>query len=109
MPFSNAVEFLTHQRTYSEYNEEHILQALSSAFADASHGLREEIVLGLRPVLKKVRDTRPAPGRAFIAGLLGFDDACKDFESSYQNPELDAAYAKIEVSPPTLTVFSLSY
>ena len=59
--------------------------------------MREEIVLGLRPVLKKVRDTRPAPGRAFIAGLLGFDDACKVFESSYRNPELDAAYAKIEV------------
>jgi hypothetical protein len=87
---------------YSEYNEEHILQALTRAFADASHGLREEIVLGLRPVLKSVRDTRPAPGRAFITGLLGFDDACKDFERAYRNDELNAAYAKIEVSPPTL-------
>ena len=98
MPFfSNIQDFFAHQKLSSEYNEEHILQELSSVFADASHGMREEIVLGLRPVLKKVRDTRPAPGRAFIAGLLGFDDACKVFESSYRNPELDAAYAKIEV------------
>ncbi|KAF8470457.1 hypothetical protein DFH94DRAFT_771335 [Russula ochroleuca] len=80
-----------------EYNEEHILQALSRAFADASHGLREEIVLGLRPVLKSIRNIRPAPGHAFITGLLGFDDACKHFESSHRNAELDAAYARIEV------------
>lgn len=95
-------------QVYSEYNEEHVLQALSRAFSGASHGLREEMVLGLRPVLKSIRKTRPAPGRAFITGLLGFDDACKHFEISYQNPELDAAYKKIEVSPPTLTVFALS-
>ena len=72
-------------------------------FADASHSLREDMILGLGPVLKIIREVRPAPGRAFITGLLGFDDACKHFEeSSYRNAELKAAYAKIEVSPPTL-------
>lgn len=106
-PLLNARDFFAYQ-VYSEYNEEHVLQALSRAFSDASHGLREEMVLGLRPVLKSIRETRPAPGRAFITGLLGFDDACKHFEISYQNPELDAAYKKIEVSPP-LTLFALSY
>lgn len=91
---------LAHQRNCccSEYSEEHVLQALSRAFADASHGFREEVVLGLRPVLRRVREARPAPGRAFIAALLGFDDACKHFEeSSHRNAELNAAYAKIEV------------
>jgi hypothetical protein len=54
--------------------------------------------MSLGPVLKSIRATRPAPGRAFITGLLGFDDACKHFEeSSYQNDGLSAAYAKIEV------------
>ncbi|KAH9989044.1 hypothetical protein BJV74DRAFT_885233 [Russula compacta] len=81
-----------------EYSEEHVLQALSRAFADASHGFREEVVLGLRPVLRSVRDARPAPGRAFITALLGFDDACKHFEeSSHRNAELNAAFARIEV------------
>ena len=56
--------------------------------------------MSLGPVLRSVRAARPAPGRAFITGLLGFDDACKRFEeSSYQNAEVNAAYAKIEVSP----------
>jgi hypothetical protein len=51
-------------------------------------------------VLRSVRAARPAPGRAFITGLLGFDDACKRFEeSSYQKAEINAAYATIEVSP----------
>ncbi|KAN0116565.1 hypothetical protein V8E52_005709 [Russula decolorans] len=80
-----------------EYNEGQILQKLSRAFADASHGLREDMILGLGPVLKIIREVRPAPGRAFITGLLGFDDACKHFEeNSYRNAELSAAYAKIE-------------
>ena len=53
-------------------------------------------------MLKIIREVRPAPGRAFIIGLLGFDDACKHFEeSSYQSAELNASYAKIEVSPQT--------
>ena len=56
------------------------------------------MILGLGPVLKIVREVRPAPGRTFITGLLGFDDACKHFEdNSYPNVELSAAYAKIEV------------
>jgi len=54
--------------------------------------------MSLGPVLRSVRAARSAPGRAFITGLLGFDDACKRFEeSSYQNAELNAAYARIEV------------
>ena len=94
---------MTHRRVYSEYNEGQILQKLTRAFADASHGLREDMILGLAPVLKIIREVRPAPGRVFITGLLGFDDACKHFEeNSYRNVELSAAYAKIEVSPPTL-------
>ena len=93
---------------YSEYNEGQILQKLSHAFADASHGLREDMILGLGPVLKIIREVRPAPGRAFITGLLGFDDACKHFEeNSYRNAELSAAYAKIEVSLPTLPLSSI--
>jgi len=92
-----------HQIAYSAHSEEQVLQALGREFADASRGLREEVVLSLRSVLRNARDARPAPGRAFITGLLGFDDACKHFEErSYQNNELNAAYAKIEVSPPTL-------
>ena len=63
------------------------------------------MILGLGPVLKIVRDVRPAPGRAFITGLLGFDDASKHFEeNSYRNAELSAAYAKIEVSPPLSSI-----
>ena len=63
--------------------------------------------MGLGPVLKIIREVRPAPGRAFITGLLGFDDACKHFEtSSYRNAELNAAYANIEVSPTTLPYIS---
>ena len=94
---------MAHRRVYSEYNEGQILQKLSRAFADASHGLREDMILGLGPVLKIIREVRPAPGRAFITGLLGFDDACKHFEeNSYRNAELSAVYAKIEVSPPSL-------
>jgi len=62
------------------------------------------MILGLGPVLKIIREVRPAPGRTFIAGLLGFDDACKNFEeNSCRNAELSAAYAKIEVSPPILS------
>jgi hypothetical protein len=88
-------------RECSEYSEEQILHSLSRVFADASQVLRKEVVLGLRPVLSSTRNARPAPGRAFITGLLGFDDACKRFEkNSYRNAELDAAYAKIEVFPP---------
>ena len=61
------------------------------------------MILGLGPVLKIIREVRPAPGRAFITGLLGFDDTCKHFEeNSHRNAELSAAYAKIEVSPPAL-------
>jgi len=81
----------------SAYREEDVLQALRHAFADASHSLREDVIMSLGPVLRSVRAARSAPGRAFITGLLGFDDACKRFEeSSYQNAELNAAYAKIE-------------
>jgi hypothetical protein len=66
------------------------------------------MILGLGPVLKIIREVRPAPGRAFITGLLGFDDACKHFEeNSYRNAELSAAYAKIEVSSPTLPSSSI--
>lgn len=101
-PLRNGIEF-THRRVYSEYNEGQILQKLSRVFADASHGLREDMILGLGPALKIIREVRPAPGRAFIAGLLGFDDACKYFEeNSNRNAELSTAYAKIEVSPPIL-------
>ncbi len=61
------------------------------------------MILGLEPVLKIIREVRPAPGRAFITGVLGFDDACKHFEeSSHWNDQLNVAYAKIEVSPPAL-------
>ena len=107
-PYSNPFPYVTrqnlaHRRVYSEYNEGQILQKLSRAFADASHGLREDMILGLGPELKIIREVRPAPGRAFITGLLGFDDACKHFEENfYRNAELSAAYAKIEVSSPTL-------
>lgn len=106
LSLSTTPEVFAHQRVYSEYDEEHILQSLSRGFADASHGLREETVLGLRPVLKSIRDIRPAPGRSFITGLLGFDDACKHFESSHQNAELDAAYTRIEVSHRHSLTFS---
>ena len=59
------------------------------------------MIIGLGPALKIIREVRPAPGRAFITGLLGFDDTCKNFEaSSYRNAELNVAYSKIEVSPP---------
>jgi len=107
-PYSNPFSFVTrqnlaHRRVRSEYNDGQILQKLSRAFADASHGLREDMILGLGPVFKIIREVRPAPGRAFITGLLGFDDACKHFEeNSYRNAELSAAYAKIEVSSLTL-------
>jgi hypothetical protein len=90
----------------SEYSEEQILHSLSRVFADASQAVRKEVVLDIRPVLSSTRNVRPAPGNAFITGLLGFDDACKRFEkNSYRNAELDAAYAKIEVTsvPPSLT------
>ena len=41
---------------------------------------------------------RPAPGREFVTGLLGFDDACKRFEkNTYRSAEFDVAYAKIDV------------
>ena len=107
MPFSlYYTKIFAHQRVYSKYDEEHILQSLSRGFADASHSLREETVLGLRPVLKSIRDIRPAPGRSFITGLLGFDDACKHFESSHRNAELDAAYERIEVSRRHSLTFS---
>lgn len=87
----------------SEYSEADVLQALGRAFTDASQGIREEVVRGLLPMLRSAREARPAPGRAFITGLLGFDDACKRFEeSSHRNTELDAAYAKIEVSSPKI-------
>ncbi len=47
------------------------------------------MILGLEPVLKIIREVRPAPGRAFITGVLGFDDACKHFEeSSHWNDQL---------------------
>jgi hypothetical protein len=91
---------LAHRRVYSEYDEGQILQKLNRAFADASHGLREDMILGLGPVLKIIREVRPAPGRAFITGLLGFDDTCKHFEENCnRNAELSTAYAKTEVSP----------
>ncbi|KAH9955229.1 hypothetical protein BC827DRAFT_1271861 [Russula dissimulans] len=81
-----------------EHNKTHILQSLRNAFADASRGVRQDVVLALYPVLRRARSTRPAPGRAFITGLLGFDDVCKRFEKSlYQNDELNRAYSKIEV------------
>ncbi|KAI0253572.1 hypothetical protein BJV78DRAFT_187311 [Lactifluus subvellereus] len=79
------------------YSEEQILHNLSRVFADTSQAVRKEVVLGLRPVLSSARNARPAPGHAFITGLLGFDDACKRFEkNSYRTAELDTAYAKIE-------------
>ncbi|KAI0284852.1 hypothetical protein BC826DRAFT_129738 [Russula brevipes] len=79
-------------------NQERILQTLGRVFADASRSLREEVILGLRPALVSARGVRPAPGRAFITGLLGFDDACKQFEeNSYRNAAaFNKAYAKIE-------------
>ncbi|KAI0299336.1 hypothetical protein B0F90DRAFT_1727852 [Multifurca ochricompacta] len=82
-----------------EYSEEKLLQMLSRAFADASQGLREDVVLSLRPLLSSIRNARATPGRPFITGLLGFDDVCKRFEksSSAWNVELEGAYAKIEV------------
>ncbi|KAI9449729.1 hypothetical protein BJY52DRAFT_225397 [Lactarius psammicola] len=81
----------------SEYNESEVLHALGKAFADASHDLREEIITALLPALNSGRSVRPAPGREFITGLLGFDDACKRFEkNSRRSVELDAAYAQIE-------------
>jgi hypothetical protein len=96
-------QIFAHQKACSEYSQAEILQALGRAFADASKGLREEAVRGLLPTLRRTREARPAPGRAFITGFLGFDDACKRFEESpHRNTELDAAYAKIEVSSPIL-------
>jgi hypothetical protein len=92
-----------HHKACREYSEVEVLQALGRAFADASKGLREEAVRGLLPTLRRTREARPAPGRAFITGFLGFDDACKHFEESpHRNTELDGAYAKIEVSSPIL-------
>ena len=83
-----------------EYDEGEILRALREEFADASHHLREEIILALLPALNSGRNVRPAPGRDFITGLLGFDDVCKCFEkNSYRSDKFDAAYAKIEVLP----------
>ena len=81
-----------------EYNEDKVLNALKRAFAVSSHELREDMILKLLPVLNSGRTMRPAPGRDFIAGLLGFDDICKRFERDiYQSAKFDAAYAKIEV------------
>jgi hypothetical protein len=95
----------SHEKLHSAENQERILQTLSRVFADASHSLREEVILGLRPAFMSARGVRPAPGRAFITGLLGFDDACKQFEeNSYRNvAAFNVAYAKIQVSPPTVT------
>ena len=84
--------------TSREHNENEVLNALKQAFAVSSHELREEIILELLPVLNSGRNVRPAPGRDFIAGLLGFDDVCKRFEKNiYPSTEFDRAYAKIEV------------
>jgi hypothetical protein len=111
-PYSNlsvfySLIFFAHQRIYSAYNEEHVLQALGRAFADASHDIREKIILGIGPALKSARKARPAPGRAFITGYLGFDNACKTFEEgTNRHGELDAAYAKIEVPPQILLYLS---
>ena len=81
-----------------EYNEEEILRALRGGFAEASQHLREDMILALLPALNIGRNERPAPGREFITGLLGYDDVCKRFEkNSYRSVEFDAAYAKIEV------------
>ncbi|KAH9066227.1 hypothetical protein EDB87DRAFT_1678974 [Lactarius vividus] len=80
-----------------EYNQEQIFHALKQAFAGASHELDEDIILALLPVLNHGRNARPAPGRNFITGLLGFDDVCKRFEKgSRRSAAFDAAYAKIE-------------
>ncbi|KAF8267904.1 hypothetical protein EI94DRAFT_1729284 [Lactarius quietus] len=80
-----------------EYNEGEVLNALRQAFADSSHDLREDTIVALLPALNSGRIARPAPGRDFITGLLGFDDVCKRFEKkNYRSAEFDAAYAKIE-------------
>ena len=85
------------------------LQSFSNAFTDASRGVREDTALALSPMLKRARSTCPAPGRAFITGLLRFDDARKHFEkSSYQNYELNMAYAKLEVCMFPRTLFLLA-
>jgi hypothetical protein len=81
-----------------EHNKGEVLDALRHAFADSSHDLREETILELLPALNSGRNMRPAPGRNFVTGLLGFDDVCKRFEkNTYRSAEFDAAYAKIEV------------
>jgi hypothetical protein len=81
-----------------EYNEGEILNALRQAFADSSHDMREEMIVMLLPALNNGRNARPAPGRGFITGLLGFDDVCKRFEKdTYRSAEFDTAYTKIEV------------
>lgn len=84
--------------TSGEYNEGEILNALMQAFADSSHDLREDMILALLPALDRGRKMRPAPGREFVTGLLGFDDVCKRFEkNTYRSAEFDVAYAKIDV------------
>jgi hypothetical protein len=97
---------ISHLRRYSfadtvasrERQEGEVLDALRQAFVDSSHDLREEMFLGLLPALNTGRNVRPAPGRDFVTGLLGFDDVCKRFEkNTYRSAEFDAAYAKIEV------------
>jgi hypothetical protein len=104
--FLLCVRIFAHLRVCSGYSEEQILQSLSRMFADASQAVRKEVVLSLRPMLSSARNARPAPGHAFITGLLGFDDACKRFEkNSYRTVELDAAYAEIEVFPPSQPIF----
>ena len=74
-PFANPVASV-------EYNEGEILNALMQAFADSTHDLHEDMTLALLPALKCGRNVRPAPGRDFIIGLLGFDDVCKRFEKN---------------------------
>ena len=81
-----------------KYNEGEILNALMQAFADSSHDLREDMILALLPAMNSGRNVRPAPGRDFVTGLLGFDDVCKRFEkNTYRSAEFDVAYAKIDV------------
>src|SRR5712672_89710 len=100
---------LIRSRVYSDRNTTHFLQSFSNAFTDASRGVREDTALALSPMLKRARSTCPAPGRAFITGLLRFDDARKHFEkSSYQNYELNMAYAKLELCMFPRTLFLLA-
>lgn len=85
--FSLSPTRLTFGAGIREYDEEEILHATGQAFADASHKLREDVILALRPALNSGRNVRPAPGREFIAG---------------RSVEFDAAYAEIEVLFPSL-------